>query len=84
VTLTAKGTPVAGAVVSVTFFMPAMPAMGMAAKRTTVTLSDQGNGHYEGQIALESPGTWQVSLVAQKDGRTIATKQTTMNAEGGL
>lgn len=84
VTLTAKGTLVAGALVTVTFFMPAMPAMGMSAKRTTVRLSDHGSGHYEGQINLESAGTWQVSILAQKDGRTIAATQTSVNAEGGM
>src|ERR1700688_2515301 len=31
----ASGSPISGAEVSVTFFMPAMPAMGMAAMRTT-------------------------------------------------
>jgi len=30
----ANGAPISGAEVSVTFFMPAMPAMGMAAMRT--------------------------------------------------
>jgi Cu(I)/Ag(I) efflux system membrane fusion protein/cobalt-zinc-cadmium efflux system membrane fusion protein len=84
VTLTAKGTPIAGAVVTVTFFMPAMPAMGMAAKRTALTLSGQGSGRYEGQVTLESAGTWQVNILAQKDGRTIAARQTSVNAEGGM
>src|SRR5216684_343824 len=40
----ANGAPISGAEVAVTFFMPAMPAMGMAAMRTPVTLSDKGNG----------------------------------------
>jgi RND family efflux transporter MFP subunit len=40
----ASGAPVSGAEVSVTFFMPAMPAMGMAPIRAPVTLSDKGNG----------------------------------------
>ena len=42
------GSPISGADVSVTFFMAAMPAMGMAAMRTSVTLSDKGNGLYRG------------------------------------
>src|SRR5712691_11486546 len=33
-----SGSPISGAEVSVTFFMPAMPAMGMAAMRTPVAL----------------------------------------------
>ncbi len=44
----AGGAPISGAEVSVTFFMPAMPAMGMAAMRMPVTLNDKGNGLYEG------------------------------------
>src|SRR6266581_2464553 len=35
-----SGAPISGAEVSVTFFMPAMPEMGMAAMRTPVTLSE--------------------------------------------
>src|SRR5712691_4894611 len=57
------GTPVTGAQVMVTFFMPAMPAMGMAAMRTVSKLTDKGNGNYEGQGELRSGGTWQVRLL---------------------
>jgi Cu(I)/Ag(I) efflux system membrane fusion protein/cobalt-zinc-cadmium efflux system membrane fusion protein len=78
------GTPVSGAEVSVTFFMPAMPAMGMAAMRTPVTLSEKGAGIYEGSGQLGSGGTWQVAIVARKDGQTIATKQLRVNATGGM
>lgn len=80
----ASGAPVAGAEVSVTFFMPAMPAMGMAAMRTPITLSDKGNGLYEGSGQLESGGTWQVTIVAKKNGQIIATKQLSVNATGGM
>jgi Cu(I)/Ag(I) efflux system membrane fusion protein/cobalt-zinc-cadmium efflux system membrane fusion protein len=84
VKLTEKSNPVAGAFVNVTFFMPAMPAMGMSAMRSAITLADRGNGVYEGQLTLGSGGRWQVSVLAEKDGRTIAAKQTTLNAEGGM
>ncbi|MGH6979944.1 MAG: efflux RND transporter periplasmic adaptor subunit, partial [Stellaceae bacterium] len=80
----AKGAPVAGAQVSVTFFMAAMPAMGMAAMRTDVKCADKGSGLYEGPGQLGSGGTWQVSITAQKDGQTIATKQLSVNATGGM
>lgn len=76
--------PISGAEVSVTFFMPAMPAMGMAAMRTPVTLSEKGAGIYEGSGQLGSGGTWQVTIVASKDGQTIATKQLSVNATGGM
>jgi len=80
----ANGAPISGAEVSVTFFMPAMPAMGMAAMRTPVTLSDKGNGLYEGSAQLDSGGTWQVTVVAKKNGQTVASKQLSVNATGGM
>jgi RND family efflux transporter MFP subunit len=79
----ANGAPIFGAEVSVTFFMPAMPAMGMAAIRTPVTLSDKGKGLYEGSGQLESGGSWQVTILAKKNGQLLATKQLSINAEGG-
>src|SRR5215510_11819824 len=78
------GTPITGAQVTVTFYMPAMPAMGMSAMKTIVTCSDKGGGLYEGSGDLGSGGTWQVAIVAQQNGRTIASKQLTVNAEGGM
>jgi Barrel-sandwich domain of CusB or HlyD membrane-fusion/YtkA-like len=80
----ANGAPISGAEVSVTFFMPAMPAMGMAAMRTPVTLSDKGNGLYKGSAQLDSGGTWQVTVVAKKNGQTVASKQLSVNATGGM
>jgi hypothetical protein len=76
------GAPISGAEVTVMFFMPAMPAMGMAAMRTPITLSEKGNGLYEGSGQLESGGTWQVTIVAKKNGQIIATKQLSVNATG--
>ncbi len=80
----ASGAPISGAEVSVTFFMPAMPAMGMASMRTPVALSDKGNGLYEGSGELKSGGTWQVTILAKKNGQLIATKQLSVNATGGM
>jgi RND family efflux transporter MFP subunit len=79
-----SGSPISGAQVNVTFFMPAMPAMGMAAMRTSVDLSDKGNGVYEGSGTLQSGGTWQVTMIAKKNGQTIGTKQLNVNATGGM
>ena len=78
------GAPIAGAEVTVTFSMPAMPAMGMAAMRLPVTLTDRGNGVYEGSGQLESVGTWQVSIVAKKNGQVVASQQLSVNATGGM
>ena len=64
--------------------MPAMPAMGMSAQQSVFTLADQGGGFYEGRGQLQSSGTWQVTIFAQKNGQTLATKQLSVNAEGGM
>lgn len=80
----AGGSPISGAEVSVTFYMPAMPAMGMAAMRAAIPLSDMGNGLYEGPAQLESGGTWQVTIAAKKNGQALTSKQLSVNATGGM
>jgi Cu(I)/Ag(I) efflux system membrane fusion protein/cobalt-zinc-cadmium efflux system membrane fusion protein len=80
---TQDGKPIAGADVTVTFYMAAMPAMGMAAMRTTLKASDQGEGMYQGQGDLGSGGTWEVTIRAQQNGQVIANKQMSVNATGG-
>src|SRR2546425_9315754 len=80
----ANGAVISGAEVTVTFFMPAMPQMGMAAMRMSSTLNDKGKGIYEGTGILESGGTWQVSVVVRRGGRVLGTKQFSVNAEGGM
>ncbi len=78
------GKPISGANVTVTFYMAAMPAMGMAAMKTVINATDKGGGMYEGKGDLGSGGTWQVSIRAQQNGQTIANKQLTVNATGGM
>ncbi len=80
----AKATPVTGADVSVTFYMAAMPAMGMAAMTTTVKLNGVDGGMYQGAGVLQSGGTWQVTISAQKNGQSLGTKQLHVNATGGM
>jgi Cu(I)/Ag(I) efflux system membrane fusion protein/cobalt-zinc-cadmium efflux system membrane fusion protein len=80
----ANGTPTPGAEVTVTFYMAAMPAMGMSAMNTTAKLTEKGNGLYEGNGSLGSGGTWQVTISVQKSGQVIATKQLRVNATGGM
>ena len=80
----ADGTAIAGAQVTVTFFMPAMPAMGMAAMRNVVTLSNKGGGLYEGAGEVQMGGNWQVTVLATKAGQTIAQKQFSVTTEGGM
>jgi RND family efflux transporter MFP subunit len=78
------GKPITGANVTVTFYMAAMPAMGMAAMKTVVNATDKGGGMYEGKGDLGSGGTWQVTVRGQQNGQTIANKQLTVNATGGM
>lgn len=78
------GQPIAGANVTVTFYMPAMPSMGMTAMRTVVKATDKGDGTYEGKGDLASGGTWQVTIAARKGGQIIVTKKLTIKATGGM
>ena len=80
----ANGAPVAGAEVTVTFYMAAMPAMSMAALNTTAKITEKGNGLYDGTGSLGSGGTWQVTITVQKNGQTLAIKQLHVNATGGM
>jgi Cu(I)/Ag(I) efflux system membrane fusion protein/cobalt-zinc-cadmium efflux system membrane fusion protein len=80
----ADGKPVDGVQVSAMFFIPAMPAMGMAAERATAALSARGQGNYEGPLDLGSGGTWQVTVTVQRAGATIATTTLTVDATGGM
>lgn len=80
----ANGSPVTGAQVTATFYMAAMPAMGMAAMRVSASLADRGGGAYAGSVTLPSGGTWQVTLVAQKNGATVASQQLSLDAAGGM
>jgi Cu(I)/Ag(I) efflux system membrane fusion protein/cobalt-zinc-cadmium efflux system membrane fusion protein len=78
------GKPEDGVQVSVTFFMPAMPAMGMAAEHAAAALSAKGQGIYEGPLELDSGGTWQVTVAVQRAGAIIATTKLTVDATGGM
>ncbi len=79
-----EGKAVTGAQVTVTFFMPAMQEMGMAAMKTVVSASDKGAGLYEGSGDLGSGGTWQVTVTATQNGQVIVSKRLTLNATGGM
>jgi len=78
------GSPVTGAQVTVTFLMPAMPAMGIAAMRDVYTLPEKGGGLYEGPGNIKMGGTWQVTVLATKNGQSIAQKQLSVMTEGGV
>ncbi len=80
----ANGHPIADADVSVVFFMAGMPAMGMPAMRVPAKAVAQGDGNYAADIKLDSGGTWQVTIVAQKGGVEIASKQLDVAVGGGM
>ena len=80
----ADGKPISGAQATVTFFMAAMPAMGMAEMKTAVNLDDKGNGMYEGRGDLGSGGTWQVTIVARQGTQVLVNRQMTVSATGGM
>ncbi|HEU5458411.1 MAG TPA: efflux RND transporter periplasmic adaptor subunit [Terracidiphilus sp.] len=85
VTLTgADGKAVTGAQVEVTFFMAAMPAMGMSAMRATATLAERGGGRYEGPLTLDSGGTWRVTVTVRRNGQILTQQQLTLDATGGM
>lgn len=76
----ADGAPLAGAQVSARSYMPGMPQMGMAAMNVATPLVEKGAGIYEGQVNLDSGGTWQLTVTAVKNGAVLATKQLSLNA----
>jgi Cu(I)/Ag(I) efflux system membrane fusion protein/cobalt-zinc-cadmium efflux system membrane fusion protein len=80
----ADGKPVTGVQTAVSFSMAAMPAMGMAAEHASATLLEKTAGSYEGSVLLDSGGTWQVTVVVQRNGKTVGTRQQSVSATGGM
>jgi multidrug efflux pump subunit AcrA (membrane-fusion protein) len=79
-----KGAPISGAQVTVSFYMAAMPAMGMAAMHAQGTAVGLGDGTYAAHIELPSGGTWSLTIAASKGGQTVATKQVDVSASGSM
>src|SRR5208282_3209026 len=79
-----KGAPISGAKVTVSFYMAAMPAMGMTAMRVQAVGDEQGKGVYTANIELPSGGTWSLTIAASKEGRPIATQQMDVSAGGSM
>lgn len=80
----ADGKPLTGAQVNVVFFMPAMPAMGMAALRAETNLAERAAGTYDGTLQLNSGGTWNVTITVSRNGQVLATKKLSVSATGGM
>jgi RND family efflux transporter MFP subunit len=79
-----SGRQITDAQVSVIFFMPAMPAMGMSAMRVEANARPKENGVYAATVNLESAGSWSVSVTANKNGKQIASRQLSMSVPGGM
>jgi multidrug efflux pump subunit AcrA (membrane-fusion protein) len=79
-----SGRQVSDAQVSVVFFMPAMPVMGMSAMRVEAKATPKENGVYAATVNLQSGGTWSVTVTANKGGTQIAGRQLSMSATGGM
>ncbi|MBI4458751.1 MAG: FixH family protein [Acidobacteria bacterium] len=74
------GRPVTDATVRVVFFMPAMPAMGMAAMRAEAALTPSQPGEYQGTIQVPMAGTWRVTVTAERAGTVLGSQQLNLNA----
>ena len=74
----AQGQPVADATVSLAFFMPAMPSMGMPAMRSSATLATAGGGVYRGSGQVPMAGTYQVTVAVSRAGQSLGTKRMTV------
>jgi RND family efflux transporter MFP subunit len=74
------GRPVADAVVTVVFAMPAMPSMNMPALRSEASLSPVGGGTYRGSIDVLSTGRWDVTVTVTHGADRLGAKQLTLIA----
>jgi RND family efflux transporter MFP subunit len=76
-----QGQPVTDAVVEVTFFMPAMPSMGMPAMRSAATLTHGGAGVYRASGEVPGPGRWDVTVAVTRAGQRAGTKKFSIVAQ---
>jgi hypothetical protein len=76
--LDANAQPVTDAEIQVRFHMAAMPSMNMPAMGTEATLAHVSNGLYRGSAFLSMGGSWSVTIVARRDGRSIAERHTSL------
>lgn len=73
--LTEQGAPVTDAAVRVVVSMPAMPSMGMGAMRSESRLPHAGRGVYSGRAEIPHAGRWDVTAIATRGDRTLASVQ---------
>jgi Cu(I)/Ag(I) efflux system membrane fusion protein/cobalt-zinc-cadmium efflux system membrane fusion protein len=70
-----SGQPVADADVSVTLFMPAMPAMNMPATRNETKLPHVGGGVYRGPGQVMTAGRWDTTVNVSRAGQRLGSRQ---------
>jgi hypothetical protein len=61
--------------------MPAMPQMNMAEMKTKTDLSSAGDGVYRGKGQVMMAGTWNVTVMAMRNGQDLATRKFTVTAK---
>jgi RND family efflux transporter MFP subunit len=71
----ASGKTIDGAEVSVQFFMPAMPTMGMPAMRSETKLVPAGGGIYRGSGQVLMAGRWEATVTVTRGGQRLGSKQ---------
>jgi RND family efflux transporter MFP subunit len=71
----AGGKPVDGADVSVQFYMPAMPTMGMPSMKSEAKLAPAGGGMYRGPGQVLMAGQWQTTVVVTRNGQRLGSRQ---------
>src|SRR5262249_21166878 len=75
-----NGKQVPDAEVTVTFMMPAMPAMGMPEMRNSFKIP-YVQGMYMGKSNIPMAGSWNVVVEAKRNRQVIATYRTRLNVE---
>lgn len=75
----ANGQPIADAQVRVDILMPAMPSMNMGEMKTGENLKWTG-AEYTAVGNMPMAGSWQVTVTAARNGQTLATYKTRLNA----
>jgi len=78
----ADGKPIIDAHITVTFDMPAMPAMGMPEMKSSFDLPWSTSQHnYTGKGQPPASGSWNVTVEARKNGAVSATLHTHLSAK---
>ena len=72
------GRPVTDADVQVRLSMPPMPSMNMPAMRSDTRLAHSRDGIYRGFTSISMAGRWDLAITAERQGRRIAGKYSTL------